>query len=290
MACLFAARLAAGGVPVTLLGAWQAGLQALRTEGVRLIEPDGEEKLYPVQVASSPQECQGARFALVLVKSWQTEAAAQQLAQCLAPDGVALTLQNGLGNHDVLVKALGTQRAAQGALTAGATLVGPGVVRAAGSGVVTLGMHAHLQELTDLLGCAGLVVETVTDIRSVQWGKLIINAAINPITAILGVPNGALLELPDARRLLQTTAREAAAVAVARGVHLPYPDPVVATEAIASRTAANISSMLQDVRRGAPTEIDFINGAVVKAGDKTGVPTPVNKALTLLVRALVTAR
>jgi 2-dehydropantoate 2-reductase len=147
-------------------------------------------------------------------------------------------------------------------------------------------MHAHLQGLTDLLGRAGLVVETVTDIRSVQWGKLVINAAINPITAILGIPNGELLQRPAARSLLQTTAREVAAVAVARGVHLPFPDPVIACEAVASQTAANYSSMLQDIRREAPTEIDFINGAVVRAGEKTGVATPVNRALTLLVRAM----
>lgn len=287
MACLFAARLAAGGVPVVMLGSWQAGLQALGQQGVRLIEADGQEQAYPVRVVSSPADCQGVRYALVLVKSWQTETIAQQVAQCLAPEGLALTLQNGLGNYNVLVAVLGRQRVAQGAMTVGATLVAPGVARVAGAGVITLGVHAQLQELTNLLGRAGLVVDTVTDIRSVQWGKLVINAAINPLTAILGVPNGELLQRPAARSLLQTTARETAAVAVARGVHLPYPDPVTACEAVASQTAANISSMLQDVRRGAPTEIDFINGAVVKAGEKTGVATPINRTLVQLVRALL---
>ncbi len=287
MACLFAARLAAGGVPVVMLGTWQAGLQALGQQGVRLIEVDGQERAYPVRVVSSPADCQGARLALVLVKSWQTETVAQQLAQCLAPEGLVLTLQNGLGNYNVLVDALSSRRVAQGAMTVGATLIAPGVARAAGTGVITLGMHAQLQELTNLLGRAGLVVETVTDIHSVQWGKLVINAAVNPLTAILGIPNGELLQRPAARRLLQTTARETAAVAVARGVHLPYPDPVTACEAVVNQTAANISSMLQDVRRGAPTEVDFINGAVVKAGEKTGVATPVNRTLALLVHALL---
>ena len=165
-------------------------------------------------------------------------------------------------------------------------MLGPGKVRAGGEGVVTLGVYANLNSPADLLGRAGMVVESVSDIRSVQWGKLVINAAINPLAAILNVPNGALLDREPARSLLKTAAREAASVAVALGVHLPYPDPVVATEAIASRTAANIASMLQDVRRGAPTEIDVINGAIVKAGEKKGVPTPVNRTLTLLVRAL----
>jgi ketopantoate reductase len=96
MAGLFAARLAAAGHPITMLGTWQTGLQALRQHGVRLVEADGQEHSHPVQVASTPQECGAARYALVLVKAWQTERAARQLAGCLAPDGIAISLQNGL--------------------------------------------------------------------------------------------------------------------------------------------------------------------------------------------------
>lgn len=286
VACLFAARLSAGGVPVIMLGSWPAGLQALSQNGVRLLEANGLETVQPVKALKSLAECQGVRYALVLVKSWQTEVAAKQLSRCLAPDGVALTLQNGLGNYNVLVHSLGSRRVAQGALTLGATMISPGIVRAAGGGVVTLGMHPHMQGLTNLLGRAGMVVETVSDFLSVQWGRQVINSAIHPVTAILGIPNGEILQRPSARSLLQTAAREAAGVAVARGVHLPYPDPVIACEAIANQTATNISPMLQDVRRGAPTEIDYINGAVVREGEKTGVPTPVNRALMLLVKAL----
>lgn len=286
VACLFAARLSAGGVPVVLLGSWPSGLQALSQTGVRLLEADGKEMVQPVRALKTLSECQGVRNALVLVKSWQTEIVAKQLVRCLAPDGLALTLQNGFGNYNVLVQALGSRRVAQGALTLGATLIAPGIVRSAGGGMITLGLHPHLQEMTNLLGRAGMVVETVSDFLSVQWGRQVINSAIHPITAILGVANGELLQRPSARNLLQTAAREAAGVAVARGVHLPYPDPVVACEAIARQTATNFSPMLQDVRRGAPTEIEYINGTVVREGEKTGVPTPVNKALMLLVKAL----
>lgn len=286
VACLFAARLSAGGVSVVMLGSWPAGLQALSQTGAHLLEANGSEIVQPVRALKSLSECQGIRYALVLVKSWQTEIAAKQLARCLAPDGVALTLQNGFGNYNVLVQALGSRRVAQGALTLGATMIGPGIVRSAGGGVVTVGLHPNLQDMTNLLGRAGMVVETVSDILSVQWGRQVINSAIHPITAILGIPNGELLQRPSARTLLQTAAREAAGVAVARGVHLPYPDPVTACEAIATQTATNISPMLQDVRRGAPTEIEYINGAVVREGEKTGVPTPVNRVLMLLVKAL----
>ena len=286
MACLFAARLAASGVDVTMLANWPAGLEALQRAGVTVVEGDGRQQYYPVKATNDPQSCAGVRYALVLVKSWQTERTAGQLAQCLAPDGVALTLQNGLGNLEALAASLGASRSALGVTTTGANLLGPGQVRPAGEGVITLGVHPLMSKLAELLHRGGFVVETSHDPSGLVWGKLVINAAINPITALLGIPNGEILERPTARALLAALAREAAAVAVAQGVRLPYPDPVQTVETIARRTAVNRSSMLQDVTRGAPTEIDAICGAIVAAGERTGVPTPVNRTLWHLVKAI----
>jgi 2-dehydropantoate 2-reductase len=288
MACIFAARLVGAGVPVTMLGSWEDGLQRLQEQGVQVVENGRAGAGYAVQVITDPLACAGARLALVLVKSWQTARAAQQLAACLAPDGLALTLQNGLGNRELLIQALGSRRVALGVTTLGATLLAPGVVRPAGEAVITLGAHPSLAPLTRLLQGAGFVIETATDPHALLWGKLVINAAINPITALLGVPNGELLVRPSARSLLQAVVREAAAVAVAHGIRLPYPDPVVAVETICRRTAGNLSSMLQDVQRHAPTEIDAINGAIVLAGESTGVPTPINRTLWQVVKALKT--
>jgi 2-dehydropantoate 2-reductase len=118
------------------------------------------------------------------------------------------------------------------------------------------------------------------------WGKLAINAAINPLTALLQVPNGELLERPTAQALMGSAAAEVAAVAAARGVQLPYADPPAAAQEVARRTAANYSSMLRDIQRGAPTEIDAICGAIVRAGEQAQVPTPVNRTLWQLVKAL----
>ncbi len=286
MACLFAARLSAAEVAVTMLGGWPAGLEALRQYGVTVVEADGSERSYPVQVTDDPSTCTGARYALVLVKSWQTERAARQLAECLATDGVALTLQNGIGNREKLARLLGGQRVALGVTTTGANLLGPGRVRPAGEGVISLGAHPLMGQMAVILRAGGFLVETSSDPNGLLWGKLVINAAINPITALLGITNGELLERLPARVLLTTVAREAAAVAGAQGVRLPYPDPVVAVETIARRTAANRSSMLQDVARGAPTEIDAICGAIVEAGERTGVATPANRTLWQLVKAL----
>jgi 2-dehydropantoate 2-reductase len=199
---------------------------------------------------------------------------------------VALTLQNGLGNFETLAASLGEERVAYGVTTLGASLIQPGLVRLAGDGPVTLGEHGRIEEPAALLQKAGFQVEQVADPKSLLWGKLVINAAINPVTALLNVPNGELLKDPAAHALLQSAAREAAAVASACGIRLPYPDAVVAVESVAQRTAANYSSMLRDVQRGSPTEIDAISGAIVRAGNETGVPTPVNRTLWQLVKAL----
>jgi 2-dehydropantoate 2-reductase len=129
-------------------------------------------------------------------------------------------------------------------------------------------------------------VDVLADTTSLIWGKLVINAAINPLTALLRIPNGELLNRPNARALMAAAAREAAAVAGASQISLPYPDPVSAVEDVARRTAGNLSSMLQDVQRGTPTEIDAICGAIVKAGARVKVPTPVIRTMWLLVRAI----
>lgn len=285
MACLFGARLGQH-TGVTLLGTWAEGIAALRRDGIRL-ETGAGESGHRVWVTSDPAEVAGARHVLVLVKSWQTRRAARQLAECLAPDGVALTLQNGLGNMDVLSQALGPERTALGVTTSGATLLGPGRVRAGGTGPVYLARHRRLGPIADLLRVADFAVEEVPDVEGLLWGKLAVNAAINPLTALLRVPNGDLLERKHARQLMAAAAEEVAQVAAALGIRPPGGRADEQAFEVARRTAANRSSMLQDVDRRAPTEIDAICGAVVDFGRRKGVPTPVNFALWAMVRAMV---
>jgi 2-dehydropantoate 2-reductase len=286
MACLVAARLSAAGNTVLMLGSWPAGLQALRSQGVTLVEADGNQRTYFVQVTDDPAQCKGARYALVLVKSWQTRRAAQQLKQCLNKDGVALTLQNGVGNREILVEVLGAPRVALGVTTLGANLAQPGRVVASGEGTISIGVHFRLDPLVETLRAAGFTVEDAPDPDVLLWGKLVINAAINPLTALLRVTNGELLNRPTARSTMMSLAREAAAVAIAQGLRLPYDDPFSAVEDTAQRTANNRSSMLQDVERGTPTEIDAICGAIVRSGEQAEIPTPVNYLVWQLVKAL----
>lgn len=286
MACLFGARLASE-ADVTLLGTWPEGIAALRQNGIRL-EVDGKAIVARVQATSDPAECAGARHAIVLVKSWQTTRAARQLEACLAPEGVAVTLQNGLGNLHWLQSRLGPDRAAQGVTTSGATLLGPGHVRAGGEGLTYLASHPRLAPLVDAMRRAGLEVEIADDLEGLVWGKAVVSAAINPLTALLHVPNGGVLApAPSCVRILaEEAASEAARVAAARGVRLPFDRPGERVSEVARATAANRSSMLQDVEHGRPTEIDAINGMITTEGERLGVSTPVNRVLWYLVRSL----
>ena len=286
MACWYAARLAPH-ADVTMAGQWAEGLAALRQNGVTL-ERDGVRRPHAVSVAGYGEGLPPFRLALVLVKAYQTEAAAAALARWLAPDGLAVTLQNGLGNLEVLADRLGSERVALGVTTAGATLLAPGVVREGGAGPTSIAPHPRTAALLQLLRSAGLPADQADDAPGVAWGKLAISAAVNPITALLRIPNGGLLE-PRARGALEAAGRammEAAATAQAAGIRLPYTDAPAELEAVLRRTAANRASMLQDIEAGRPTEIEAINGAVVRAADERGVPVPVNRLLLALIRSL----
>jgi 2-dehydropantoate 2-reductase len=286
MACLFAARLAGMGADVTMQGSWLEGLTALKTNGVRLLDLDNHEHRFPVRVIEESDDPGTYTEAIVLVKSWQTARVAAQLEGLLTKSGIALTLQNGLWNYETLAAVLGEERVALGVTTVAARLLEPGYVKHTGAGKVTLGINPRLEVLAEVLTKAGFQVESVADPRSLLWGKLVINAAINPLTAILKIPNGELLSQPDTRELLSEVATEAEFVAYHNGVRLPYPDPIEAVEQVARNTAANYSSMLQDVLSGRPTEIDAINGAIVREAEKVGIPTPVNRVLWHLVKGL----
>jgi len=285
LATLFAARLSAAGTNIIMLGSWLEGLAALNEKGATLVEPDGKERFYPVRAVSDAAECEGADYALVLVKSWQTDHAARQLGRCLSPDGLAITLQNGFGNGEILAEISGKECVAQGVTTTGASLLAPGFARAGGEGKISIEAHPRLGPLSAILTEAGFNLAVVPSAETLIWSKLVINAAINPLTALLNIPNGELLVRPSARAFMGELANEAASVAQAQNIPLSFDDPVGATEDVARRTSSNISSMLQELRRGAPTEIDAICGAITRKGKEFSIPTPLNQLAWQLVQA-----
>jgi len=294
LGCLLGARL--GSVAdVVLLGHWPAQLAALRRDGLRLEHPDGSHSRHHLTVVDDPAAAGRADVALVAVKSRQTPDAARAAERLLGPDGLALTLQNGLNNRAALRAVLGGARVALGVTAQGATTLAPGVVRHAGHGPTYFGRDAALgpaqrdclAALAALFVRAGFKTQLVDDADGLAWGKLVVNAAINPLTALLRVPNGFLLEHAELVAVMRRTAAEVAAVAERQGIALPAGDPGERAIAVARGTATNRSSMLQDVERGALTEIDAICGAVVRAGRAAGVATPLNSRLADLVAQVV---
>ena len=286
LACLFAARLAAAGIQVNLLGTWGKGLKTLSKQGVSLIEANGNHRIYPVIVSCNPKDFLESKFALFLVKSYQTKDAGKQLAECLSEDGIALTLQNGIGNQEKLSNILGRKRVAVGVTSIGATLLGPGRVREGGTGIIQIGKHPKLDTIIEWLKNAGFEIHIEDDINSLLWSKLILNAAINPVSALIKVTNGELINRKTARDLLIAAIQESKEVADALGISTSYSDLVAALYNTLQLTANNRSSMLQDIERGAPTEIDAICGEIVKNGEQVGTPTPINRTLWQLVKAM----
>ena len=287
MASLFGARLAANGKDVYMLGSWQAAIDSINQDGLRLIDQNGDISSHKVHATSNEADCKGIANALVLVKAWQSKRAAQQLRLILPDNGLALSLQNGLGNAEILGAELGDQRVALGSTIIGATLQGPGIVRQSSEGSISLGNHPRIDFLSQALKDARFDLQLVHDLDALLWKKLAINAAINPLTALLEIPNGKLLEDDELMAWMESLALEVAKVAAASGINFSLPDPFATAKEVARKTADNRSSMFQDILRGAPTEIDAICGAVVDAGKLAGVDTPANQHMLALIKAKI---
>jgi 2-dehydropantoate 2-reductase len=277
MSCLFAARLAKAS-DVAMIGTWTEAIDAFRRRGILIEEPRGAS-IIRVNSHYLGEPVEPADLAIILVKAWQTGAVANHLAGYLRSDGIAISLQNGLGNLELL-----GERVSPGSTAMGATLLGPGHVRSGGEGPTQMVAPDWAVDLFRESGLEALRCNA-DEAESLLWGKLCVSCGINALTALLRIPNGGLLERPDASALMVRASEECAAIAKLKGIGLPFPDPALHVREVAGRTATNRSSMLQDILRGAPTECDAINGAVAREGGHLGAPAPVNEILWLLVRA-----
>src|SRR3989442_1342759 len=253
---------------------------------------DGRAELGTIDRTRAPlrDDERPVEAAVVTTKTPGTPWAADVAAKILASDGVALTIQNGLGNYETLVAAVGRERAAVGVIYVGAQLV-DGELRATGPGKVEVGRPAgsrsreRLEALAKLLTAGGMDVTVVDDPWPAVWRKVVTNAAVNPLSALVGKTNAELLADAPACRIADGLAREVARVASASGIAIEEDEAIRQWRAMAALTGANRSSMLQDVEAGHTTEIDSISGAVFREGEKRGVAAPLNQAMTLLVSA-----
>jgi 2-dehydropantoate 2-reductase len=277
MSCLFAAHLSKV-ADVVLVGTWAEAITTIRKKGILFENSQGNRRIR-VRAEYLGSSVDPADLVLVLAKSWQSANIAPHLSACLKPDGAAISLQNGLGNIEIL-----GARVSAGSTAEGATLLGPGHVRAGGTGPTRV---VAPDWVVDLLKQGGFDAYRcgAEEAESLLWGKLSVSCGINAITALLRILNGELLLRPSAKDLMVRAALECAAVAHARGIRLPFSDPEAQVMEVAARTAANTSSMLQDMLRGAPTECDAINGAVAEEGRRLSIPAPVNEILWQLIKA-----
>jgi 2-dehydropantoate 2-reductase len=227
---------------------------------------------------------------MICVKSYKTREAGGSVVSMIGPDSKVLTLQNGIGNIEILEEIFGPEKVLGGVTAEGATLLGPGRIRHAGQGDTIIGPSGGPESLVEktvlALNKAGFKSRSEKNVQNLIWGKLIINVGINALTAITGLKNGRLPEFQGTKRVLTEAVKEAVTVAEARGIELPYPDPVDRVIGVCQATAGNIASMLQDVLKQRMTEIEAINGAIVREGEDMGIPTPVNQTLAHLVQTI----
>ena len=285
--CYFGGMLARAGHAVTLIGR-PVHVEAIRKSGLRFEAKTFDER---VRVAASTEASavKGAELVLFCVKSTDTEKAAEEMAPHLASDSIVVNLQNGVDNAERIARAIG--RPVVPAVVYVATeMAGPGHLKHHGRGDLVIGAlrgapagAAELARVRDGFTAAGVPVTISDNVEGELWGKLVVNCAYNAISAIGQQPYGQMVRVPGIRELMKSVVDEALAIAEVRGVRLA-PDTHARVAGIAEAMPTQYSSTAQDLARGRATEIDHLNGYLVREGDALGVPVPANRALHALVK------
>jgi len=290
MGSLFGALLARAGHTVWMIDIHPERAHVMAANGIHVEAPGGDLHV-GVNATADPSTVPPADYVLVFVKAYDTSAAADVAARLIGPQTTVVTLQNGLGNAEVLSDRFGPDRVVGGATAHGATEIAPGHVRHAGVGPTVIGAvmpksTERARRLAVILTQAGFETEVTDDLPGAIWSKVVINCGINAVGALTRLRNGLLVEDSGASQVMRSAVEEAAAVATMKGITLAYCDPAERVEQVCRATAENINSMLQDVLRCRRTEVDAINGAISREGDEHGAATPVNDALAALVGAI----
>jgi 2-dehydropantoate 2-reductase len=289
MGGLFGGLLTRSGEEVWLVGNRKEQIDRIRSAGLTF-EEKGELRTIPMKATLDAASVGGADVVIFFVKTYDTEGAVSDALVLEKEDTIFLTLQNGLGNEEMICQKIDRRKVMLGVTGHGATLLGPGRIRHAGLGKTFIGELDH--RITDRV-CriaqafceAGIETEVSSNIHDQVWEKLLVNVGINALTALTGFKNGQLLDYPETSRLMKNLVSEAVEVARGKGIHLGE-DPAEKVRKVAEATRENRSSMGQDFDRRQRTEIDAINGAVVREAQALGIPVPFNQAVTDLVKAI----
>lgn len=303
LGCLFAGYLTKNGQDVWVLDKHPQRAEKIKHNGIN-IEGINSTHNIKVNITTKIEDLKKLDLILICVKSYDTEAAVKSIKPLVGETTYVLTLQNGLGNIEAIAEIVGENNVIGGVTSHGSTLLGDGHIKHCGKGETVIGRwqpsgkrqtkqwkipRRTLEDIADVLKDAGFPTKVTDKIKDIMWSKLIINVGINAVTAITRLKNGQIIEHEGARQVLKQAVLEASKIARRKKISLDYSDPVKKVESVCSQTALNMSSMLQDVLKKKKTEVDFINGAIVREGEDLGIPTPVNSVLTDIIKTIETS-
>jgi 2-dehydropantoate 2-reductase len=290
MGSLFAAYLSKSKEEIWLLDKSAERAEKINNKGLSIEGVSGDWQA-KVNAAAKAEAIGEVDLVIICVKSYDTKEAITSVKQLVGRGATVLTLQNGLGNIEIIGEVVGQERVIGGVTNQGATLLDIGRIRHAGRGETIIGridgkIPVELRQIREIFNKVGLETRISRDIKGLLWSKLIINCGINALTALTRLNNGRLIEFDGSSRVLRDAVTEAVKVAKRKKIKLIYDDPLAKVEAVCEATAANVSSMLQDVLRKKRTEIDSINGVIVRQAKSLGINVPVNSVLVDLVKTI----
>ena len=294
MGSLFGATLAQGGLAVTLVDVSVEHVDAINAYGLR-IQGYGGERTVRVRATACAGELPPADIVLVQTKALHTAAAVESIQPVFGPQTVAISFQNGLGNEEVIGRIVGPEHVLGGLTAQGATRIGPGVVHNFGDlpsyvGEMDGGSSARAERIARGFTAAGLRTHASADIRRDMWKKLLGNVGLSPTSAITNLTSVEIMAVPELREVVLAAVDEAAAVGTAEGIELDTEEACSVLMKLADPsgggTGQSKSSACTDILNRRRTEVDWINGAIVRLGEKHGVATPVNRTLVGAVKGL----
>jgi 2-dehydropantoate 2-reductase len=285
--CFYGGMLARAGHQVTLNGRPQHQ-QANQRDGLRM-ETKAFDEHVRLKASTEASAVAGAQLVLFCVKSGDTESAGEQIRPHLSPDALVLCLQNGVDNADRLRSVLPGRTVAAAVVYVATEMAGPGHLKHHGRGDLLIEPSAQSDAVARALIEADVPTEVSADVRGALWAKLVINCAYNALSAVAQLPYGGLLKLPEVQGVIRDVVAECLAVAAAEGITVPG-DIHAAVRRIGESMPGQYSSTAQDLARGKPSEIDHLNGLVVRLGDRRGIATPANRVLHTLVKLVESKR
>jgi 2-dehydropantoate 2-reductase len=292
LGCAIGSTLTQGGNEVWLVDRFAAHVEAMQRDGL-LVDSAGGSARVKVRATMDAADAGPVDLVVVLVKSFHTDAAMRGALALIGSNTVVLSLQNGLGHEDVLAEIVGRERILAGKTYVGGVLRAPGHIQAGVAGKLTyIGeldgqLTSRVNAIAETLNASGLATTVSSNIMGTMWDKLLINVATGALTGITSLTYGSLYEEPLLRATSLSAVAEAIAVARAAGVQLSITQPEDAWNLAAEGLGPTFkTSMLQSLEKGSLTEIDYINGSVVRWGERVGVPTPVNSTLVACIKGI----